>query len=126
MEGTGVIGVWGESSYPTGLGVAGRNDNGIGVEGDGKTGVRGYSFGGNGVEGVGRGANKAGVLGQNRTGYGGHFEGGKAQLMLKPGSSVGAPTGAHSKGEVYMDAEATLWVCWESGNPARWKRITTS
>jgi hypothetical protein len=66
------------------------------------------------------------VLGRNPSGYGGRFEGGKAQLMLKPGSSVGKPTGAHTKGKIYMDSQANLFVCFRGGNPAGWRKVTAS
>jgi hypothetical protein len=47
--------------------------------------------------------------------------------LLKPGGKAGKPTtGAHSKGELYMDSQATLWVCVASGTPGTWRRVTTT
>ena len=69
----------------------------------------------------------AGVVGRNRSGYGGQFEGGKAQLFLKPGGTAGKPTtGAHLKGELYMDSAARLFVCVADGTPGTWKRVDTT
>jgi hypothetical protein len=51
-----------------------------------------------------------GVAGASNSGYGGRFEGGKAQLLLIPGDSLGPPTGAHTKGEIYLDSTAPLCV----------------
>jgi len=47
-------------------------------------------------------------------------------LMLKPGSSVGKLTGAHTKGKIYMDSQANLFVCFRGGNPAGWRKVTAS
>ena len=105
-EGDG-YGVVGDATSAIYSGVWGRN-YGVGA------GVRGASVRNNGV----------GVSGKGK--YCGQFEGGKVQLRLVPGSSAGAPGGAHSKGEVYMDSAATLWVCVAGGNPATWKKVTTS
>ncbi|MDP9476996.1 MAG: bZIP transcription factor [Actinomycetota bacterium] len=137
-------------------GVLGRNSGGEGVRGEGSTsaevaGVRGlgkrgvwgsssatgYSgvYGehtgtsGDGVVGVGKGVG-AGVLGRNNTGYGGQFDGGRAQLMLKPGVITGKPTsGAHTKGEIYMDSAGALFVCVASNTStaaAKWRKVTTT
>jgi hypothetical protein len=57
-------------------------------------------------------------------GYGGLFEGGKAQLRLVPATTAGKPTtGAHTKGEIYMDSAGSLFVCTASGTPGTWKKI---
>jgi hypothetical protein len=140
--GKGVIGVRGHSSTDGEAGVYGENTarKGPGVFGRGVIGVRGHSSttgqagvygentaGGPGVVGDGKSSDAAGVFGRNVAGYGGRFEGGKAQLLLKPGGKAGKPTtGAHSKGELYMDSQATLWVCVASGTPGTWRRVTTT
>jgi hypothetical protein len=107
VKGEGDTGVWGQTRRPGWSGVYGEAKirDAYGVVGDGAS--RSY----------------AGVLGRNPEGYGGRFEGGQAQLMLTPGSTAGRPTGAHTKGELYMDSDATLWVCTASGNPATWRRV---
>jgi len=103
----GFAGVSGEHTGQQGYGVLGRNDIFTGVRALGKTGVWGSSLGG---------------------GYGGQFDGGKAQLMLKPkGGTPGKPTsGEHTKGELFMDSEAALFVCTASGTPGTWRRFTTT
>jgi hypothetical protein len=111
VRGLGKTGVWGSSSAPGRSGVYGQN-----------TGTEGY-----GVVGDGSGSGGAGVLGRNGSGYGGRFEGGKAQLKLLPKEAVGKPTtGEHTKGEIYMDSEATLFVCTADGTPGTWKRFQTT
>lgn len=130
------------------IGVKGDTVDGVGVKGIGKNGVIGESptlghaavYGqhvgssGYGVVGDGTGGS-AGVVGRNRTGngvegrdsrYGGKFAGSRAQLMLEPKSTAGKPTGAHSKGEIYMDSAANLFVCTVGGNPATWRKVTTT
>jgi hypothetical protein len=150
--GTLGFGIVGDGKGEAGAGVLGRNSGGEGVRGEGSTqaevaGVRGlgktgvwgsssatgYSgvYGqhdglGFGVVGDGRGNSNAGVLGRNLSGYGGQFEGGRAQLKLKPGGSAGKPTGVHTKGEIYMDSAATLFVCTASGTPGKWRKVSTT
>ncbi len=97
----------------------------------GYAGVHGQRYSsfqeGYGVVGDGQGNAFAGVLGRNSSGYGGQFEGGKAQLKLTPGAPVGKPTtGEHTKGELYMDSEAVLFVCTGDGTPGKWRRFTTT
>ncbi len=142
-NGDGVLGHGTGSTY---AGVRGRNPSGIGVRGEGKlggvsgdgpTGVAGHTTarGGYGVRGEGS-AIGTGVFGRSlgngfsgvhgvglNLGYGGTFRGGKAQLRLIPGGDAGEPTGAHEKGEIYLDADATLWICEASGNPATWRAV---
>jgi len=127
-----------------GIGVRGRSSNGPGVLGDsgidtgvwgrGRTGVLGTSLDksgqqpgtGYGVVGEGMGSRGAGVLGRNSSGYGGKFEGGTAQLLLVPKGTAGKPKGLHSKGELYLDSNATLFVCTASGFPGTWRQVTTT
>lgn len=127
-------GVWGNSKKD---GLYGTSSGGFaGVRGEGSDGVVGVSttttgYGvrdisnGIGVKGEG---DDLGVSGDSTSGYGGQFKGGKAQLRLvpKPTGATGPPTGAHAKGEMYMDSEATLFVCVKGGNPATRKQLTTS
>ena len=153
VSGEGKYGVVGKGNGFSYAGVLGRNPSGTGVRGEGSTeaelnaGVRGigktgvwgtssadgrqgvygeHTGSGYGVVGDGGGTEYAGVLGRSSTSYGGRFEGGKAQLMLKPGSSAGKPSGSHSQGELYLDSAGTLFVCTASGNPATWRQVTTT
>jgi hypothetical protein len=80
-----------------------------------------------GVVGDGGGSSYAGVLGRNGAGYGGQFEGGLAQLKLTPKGTAGKPTsGAHTKGEIYLDSAGTLFVCTANGTPGTWRTVTTT
>ncbi len=134
---TSGYGVWGNSAF-------------VGVKGDGNfTGVRGESPSTYGVHGTGAGAgvvgdcsesggigvwgfsnvnNGFGVIGESgsSSGYGGMFKGGKAQLKLVPASTRGRPSGAHTKGEIYMDSAGALFVCTKGGNPATWRKVSTT
>lgn len=110
VRGLGKTGMWGSSSVTGYSGVYGQH-----------TGTSGF-----GIVGDGRGSSGAGVLGRNPSGYGGQFEGGKAQLRIVPKGSVGKPTsGAHTKGEVYMDSAGTLFVCTANGTPGTWRKVQT-
>jgi hypothetical protein len=145
VYGSGASGVEGVSHQDGSSGVLGTHDSatvGYGVKGEGKgsgyAGVLGtnsdgggygvwgtnVSSGGVGVYGYG----DSGVRGQGRSsGYGGTFEGGKSQLKLTPKSTTGRPTsGSHQKGEIYVDSNATLFVCTKSGTPGTWRKVTTT
>ncbi len=153
VKGEGDTGVWGSSSRTSysgvygqhsgvgyeAFGVKGETTDAIGVKGIGRNGVVGESPAGGhaavyghhtgssgyGVIGDGTGPS-AGVLGRNSSGYGGEFEGGKAQLKLKPAGSTGKPSGAHAKGEIYMDKAGALFVCVAGGTPGRWRKLTST
>jgi hypothetical protein len=120
VYGKGLYGIQGESNGATGQGVHGINSTaGDGILGDSQSGVaiHGRSFGPTGV----------GVHGEHfDSGYGGQFKGGRAQLRLVPSSRTGRPGGSHSKGELYMDSNAALFVCVKGGTPGRWRKISTT
>lgn len=139
VKGVGKNGVLGESSTEGQNGVWGKHTNkGAGVSGEGRVGVIGFSHenGWNGVWGrhtangrgvAGDSAQGVGVNGTSTSGIGGEFNGGKAQLMLVPKGTAGKPTtGSHTKGELYMDSKAALYVCVASGTPGRWRKVTTT
>jgi len=136
---TDVAGVLGEASGADGAGVQGSHgDTGVGVLCKGNpgvigscrtqdpsprtrvapppghlAGVRGESVDGPGVFGNGR--------------IGGQFEGKAAQLSLVPGSTAGHPTtGVHVMGEIYMDSQASLFVCIAGGPPGKWVKVVTA
>ncbi len=88
------------------------------------------------VQGTATGDFSRGVLGQSDTGtgasgmstsgVGGVFKGGRAPLNLAPAGSPGAPaSGAHVQGDIFVDSNATLWVCIKSGTPGTWVRLTS-
>ena len=120
VRGLGKTGVWGSTGVLGYSGVYGQH-----------TGSAGF-----GLVGDGTGSTGAGVLGRDPSGpgiegraskYGGKFAGNQAQLMLVPKSTTGKPTsGAHSKGEVYMDSAGTLFVCTAGGTPGTWRKVTTT
>jgi hypothetical protein len=120
VYGKGLYGIQGESNGATGQGVHGINSTaGDGILGDSQGGaaIHGRSFGPTGV----------GVHGEHfDSGYGGQFKGGRAQLRLVPSSRTGRPGGSHSKGELYMDSNAALFVCVKGGTPGRWRKISTT
>lgn len=114
---TNNVGVYATSS--NGFGVFGVTNTGAGTVGAGLngtanstgTGVLGVSSGGIGVQG-------------NGAAYGGSFSGGLAPLLLSIGFGQGAPTlGTHTKGELYLDTSATLWICAGSGTPGQWSKV---
>jgi hypothetical protein len=140
-------GVYGQGEANGVRGLSGSN--GYGVSGEGKAGVVGKSYtngyegvygqhtgsAGYGVVGDGTGSS-AGVLGRNPSGpgiegrdskYGGKFAGSQAQLLLVPKGTAGRPTsGTHTKGELYIDSAAALFVCAASGTPGTWRKVTTT
>ncbi len=140
VEGKGKNGVYGESSTPGNNGVWGRHTNdGAGVAGEGRVGVIGFSHedGWNAVWGrhttngrgvAGDSAQGTGVLGASTSGYGGEFQGGKSQLRLvpQPAGTTGPPSGAHAKGEIYMDSAGTLFVCVRGGATPTWRQVSTT
>jgi hypothetical protein len=114
----GVVGIADSSILYESAGVRGAHTS-SGV------GVRGFSEKGQGVLGQSRG--RAAVEGKNfGNGYGGLFEGGRAQLKLVPGDTAGRPSGAHTKGEIYMDSKAALFVCVKGGTPGAWRKVSTT
>jgi hypothetical protein len=129
VRGTGRTGVWGSTGVTGYSGVYGQHTGsfGYGLVGDGRgssgAGVLGRNNNSSGVRGEG----VNGVHGKATSGYGGLFEGGKAQLKMVPKGSVGKPTsGAHTKGEVYMDSAGALFVCTAGGTPGTWRKVTTT
>jgi hypothetical protein len=120
VRGLGKTGVWGSTGVLGYSGVYGQH-----------TGSAGF-----GLVGDGTGSTGAGVLGRDPSGpgiegrsskYGGKFAGNQAQLMLVPKSTTGKPTsGAHSKGEIYMDSAGALFVCTVGGTPGTWRKVTTT
>jgi hypothetical protein len=125
VRASGKTGVWGSTGAGGYSGVYGQHDGaqpsgGFGVVGDG------IGSGRAGVLGRNPHASGSGVRGQSTNGYGGQFDGGKAQLRLNPKTTVGKPTtGAHTKGEIYMDSAGTLFVCTANGTPGTWRRFQT-
>jgi hypothetical protein len=119
------------ASFAQDCGVLGQSDF------EGKAGVIGWSGpGGPGVSGVsdtyygtfGRSTSGAGVSGEidvDGTGVGGRFAGGRAQLLLVPGTTAGAPTlQEHFMGEVYLDSLGVLFLCTARGTPGTWRNLS--
>jgi hypothetical protein len=122
VEGSGLgIGVKGMTFAPNVGAVEGHNNGGgTGVVGVGKVGLLAFSHtdGWNAVWGRHTGNGRA-VAGDSARGYGEEFKGGKAQLRLVPGGSAGAPTGAHSKGELYVDSGGRCSCAWSTATRLR-------
>ncbi|MCU1390703.1 MAG: hypothetical protein JWL72_4041 [Ilumatobacteraceae bacterium] len=111
-------GVLGSTDIAGGAGV-------IGFGGVGGAGFFGETYGGQGV--LGRTTMGVGVQGDvevGGTGVGGQFIGGRAQLLLTPASTAGAPaTQAHVTGEIFLDKNGTVFVCTAAGSPGTWREI---
>lgn len=123
--GQGGTGTYGECTGEDGIGAYGGCSDGTGVVGEGFHGVEGKASSGSGV--YGQSTSGTGVRGYSLNGYGGSFRGGSAQLKLQTGSTRGEPTtGPHQKGEIYMDSNATLFVCTQTGIPGKWRRVQTA
>ena len=90
-------------------------------------GVQGYSYSGSGAWGRSSlGPGVTGLIDVGGTGVGGSFAGGRAQLLLVPASTTGAPTTlAHSQGELFLDKNATLFLCTAAGTPGTWLDISS-
>jgi hypothetical protein len=65
-----------------------------------------------------------GVVGQSTTGFGGVFQGAGAQLFLTPNPGTTPPAGPYQHGTIFVDQNATVWVCIADGPPATWVRLT--
>ena len=120
VKGEGFDGVSGTGDFDGGYGVIGKGGQG-GVWGESTTSH------GSGVYGHNTGAGR-GVEGISDRGTGGLFNGAKAQLRLvpKPAGNIGPPSGTHSKGEIYMDSQGTLFVCTVGGATPTWRRVQTA
>ncbi len=86
---------------------------------------------GNGNQGIGiigwsKKANGTGVVGftGGAGAYGGEFFGGLAEVRLRPGGAAPITlTNTHQVGEMYEDADGTLWLCTVAGSPGTWREI---
>jgi hypothetical protein len=138
------FGVTGISDSRDGAGVNGFSDIGVGVKGnsnkadgvvgssrgDGRSGVFGRNTveaegTGFGVSGTSNSRAGAGVNGFS-VGYGGQFRGDRAPLRLEPAGTAGHPTaasGAHQRGELYVDVKGDLFFCRDDGTPGTWFRV---
>lgn len=132
---TSGAGVLGETVGADGAGVLGRHgDTGTGVLGQGNPGVvgscrtrqgRGLPIPGHFAGVKGESIDGPGVLGDGHVG--GQFKGTAAQLSLVPAAGVGKPTsGPHVMGEIFMDSQASLFVCVASGIPGTWVKVVTA
>jgi hypothetical protein len=109
----------------SGLYATSINGTGVRGQGDNQFGVSGISSSGTGLNGVSN--TGFAVQGNSANGIAAHFMGGTAQLLLEPATTAGAPTsGTHTKGEIFLDANAAVWVCVASGPPGTWVGLATS
>jgi hypothetical protein len=124
-------GVYGQATT-TGVGVQGQSldttsgTSGVGVLGTAKAGVgvNAHSDSNNGVFAT-SGSWDGLFAGGGR--YGAALQGAVAPLLILGSSVPGAPTtGKHFKGEIYMDGNATLWVCvvGDGTGVGVWLRLT--
>lgn len=130
-------GVLGEATV--GTGVEGKSDGSAGVLGRSRygAGVSAVSDEGNGLEAKGQRYaailavnsgpfnQSVGVVGKSVVGLGGEFAGGAAQIRLIPSAHIGAPTDiGHQKGELFLDANADLFICVQGPPIPVWKRVS--
>jgi hypothetical protein len=67
---------------------------------------------------------RAGVKGTSYTRLGGDFSGATAPIRMQWGTTNGAPTtGAHKRGELFVDAQGQLFLCVADGTPGSWKHV---
>jgi hypothetical protein len=112
------VGVYGSSS--TGFGLFGVTGTGTGATGAGLNGTANAT--GTGVSG--NSGSGIGVQGNSTNFIGGSFTGGLAPLYLGPAGASGAPSsGTHAKGEIFLDLNASVWVCVGGGIPGTWVRL---
>ena len=51
----------------------------------------------------------------------------QTEELLVPKDTTGKPTsGAHAKGEIYLDSVASIFVCTKGGTPGTWRKVTTT
>ena len=119
-------GVFGTSVDGTGVAGSGSGQFGVGVSCSGTlNGLQASSPNGNGVYASANGKG-VGVIANSDDGLGGEFHEGKAPIRLAPATTAGAPnatTGAHKRGELYVDANGQLFFCTVDGTPGTWKRV---
>jgi hypothetical protein len=74
--------------------------------------------------GVDATGSNTGVAGIASEGVGGLFAGKEAPIRMLAASTAGAPTtGAHHKGELYVDSQGLLFYCTADGTPGTWKKV---
>ena len=114
-------GVYGFTDQQEGFGVIGVNsstapdEDGAGVAG------RGYV----GVSGLSTVAGGAGVLGSAATGYGVVAGGGSGAILVVPSAGTPPPqrSGDFRRGTLEMDTGGSLWFCYETGMPGKWRKL---
>jgi hypothetical protein len=116
------------------VGVKANSTDGIGVQASGATrGVSAYADkpGSQGVYAFGDQAGvvaegKTGVISHGYAGVGGDFSGTSAPIRLQAATTPGAPqvsSGAHQKGELYVDSNGVLFICKTAGTPGLWVKV---
>jgi hypothetical protein len=107
-----------------GYGVWSKSDIGYGVVAEAINSAAGSGVGvyasssntlGIGVQGI------AGAAG----GLGASFVGGRANLHLVNASLTGPPTGAHLRGDIWMDNWGIMWICIGDGTPGIFAPLQT-
>ncbi len=126
VAGTATKGPGVSGTATTGNGVYGKCTNGgfgvgvYGVQSGIGSGVRGDCNGGTGV--FGNATSGIGVKGTATTGRGAVFTGQAAQISLTPATAGTHPTSG-TKGDLFLDSTARLWLCTISGTIATWKQV---
>ena len=126
VAGTATKGPGVSGTATTGNGVYGRCTSGgfgvgvYGVQSGVGSGVRGDCKGGTGV--FGNVTSGIGVKGIATTGRGAVFAGQAAQISLTPATAGTHPTSG-TKGDLFLDSTARLWLCTVGGTTATWKQV---
>jgi hypothetical protein len=110
-----------------GRGVVGSGDQGVGVLGEIRTGNSSENSIAVQADNESTGAGAIGVKATATTstaGLGASLAGSLAPLLLVPADTNGAPkTGAHTAGELYVDAKGDLYYCRAAGTPGTWVNL---
>jgi hypothetical protein len=114
-------GVYGYTNQPEGYGVIGFNDSGATDEDGGGILGRGYI----GVNGQSTVTGGVGVFGNAATGYGVAAQGGSGAILMVPSAVTPPPQriGTFRRGTLEMDNGGSLWFCYETGMPGKWRKL---
>jgi hypothetical protein len=98
--------------------TAGTFAAGVQASGDEAVVARGTTLG---IDASARGTAVAGVSDND---VGGFFGGKEAPIRMAAASTPGAPTsGAHHRGELYVDSHGLLFYCTADGTPGTWHQV---
>ncbi len=131
--GVGVAAVGGrrgvEASSPKGIAVDATSTDNSAVRANSTKGFGVLAFSQESHAMVGTATLGSAFVGNSAQKYGAELGGGKAPVLLVPASAAGRPqaaSGAHAKGELYVDANGDLFLCTASGTPGTWVKVAVT